>query len=182
MKKIIPINISVPAIKMDIFGETHTLAQRKRIESIIKKFHKINPYDYLLMEGAGDQVLLTKQSKEHALKEEKWSIGPRDIEFGLELDLPIIGIDVWDKKAFSVDKYTEEGYALDLTYSFGIRERRMCSVISEYLRKGRIAMIVGDTHLRTVKTKELGPASPIWERYKNDKDVVIHRSPIKEIE
>lgn len=62
---------------------------------------------------------------------------------------------------------------------FRIRESHMLTMIKRAITEfeGRvIAVVLGDTHLRSIHTKELGPASQINTELSKRRDVVIHRS------
>ena len=63
--------------------------------------------------------------------------------------------------------------------AFEIREKEMVKILSD-LPSGRIAVVVGDTHLRTIPTKELGSKSPLLDILKKYKSEII-RSNHKEI-
>lgn len=70
---------------------------------------------------------------------------------------------------------------------FAIRERVMIANITK-IRKlysagkyGRIAMVVGDTHLRTITTKELGPPT-LYNFLSSLPNMTIYRSPHREID
>lgn len=65
---------------------------------------------------------------------------------------------------------------------FKVREKCFLSVLDLYYRQGRTVLVVGDTHLRTIKTKELGQISPIVKRFANQPGVVILRTPECEIQ
>lgn len=94
------------------------------------------------------------------------------IKLAYDLNIAAVGIDV-DK---DLSTYS-------LKESFIIRETRMLSVIEKYKQKGLpCVVILGDTHLRTIKTDQLGDISPIWNKYKNDDTVKIWRTPYREIE
>lgn len=76
---------------------------------------------------------------------------------------------------------------LSLAKKFKIREAYMLTMINLSLNefKGQnIAIVVGDTHLRTKHTTELGPPSRIYSELSQRNDVIIHRSisKMKEIE
>ena len=72
---------------------------------------------------------------------------------------------------------------MSLKQQFYLREKHMLKTIQYYDNKGyRLAVQLGDTHLRTVKTKLLGDESPIYKYYNNREDCVIIRSKTKEVE
>lgn len=161
---------------VDIFGEIHTPEERTRVEDLIRSNNKITPYAFLLSEELGPNIILTKVGKEQCIKNENYNGSPRSLELAIELDIPIVGIDLWDESVYAKD--TDK----DKTHSFSVREQNMVSVITKYMAKGNCAVIVGDTHLRTVKTKMLGDPSKIVTKFKDSKQVNIYRSPDKEID
>lgn len=71
---------------------------------------------------------------------------------------------------------------LPMAELFSIRERSMLEHLNDAVEKfDRIAVVIGDTHLRTIETKELGSQSPIvtWAQ---ENDAKIVRSNYKEID
>lgn len=58
----------------------------------------------------------------------------------------------------------------------------MVKVINEFYNKGIVVVVLGDTHLRTIKTKELGDVSLIQKWAKNKPNVKIIRSQNMEIQ
>lgn len=67
--------------------------------------------------------------------------------------------------------------------SFKIREKYMLENIKKYSnQKGIICVIVGDAHLRSIKTEEFSTISPIYEWSKYNRNVKIIRSDKPEID
>ena len=161
---------------VDIYGEIHTPEERTRIENLIRSNHKTIPYDYLLSEEMGPNVIFSNVGKEQAIRNENFNGSSRSLELAIELDIPIIGIDLWDKEVYKNDTDTNK------VTSFKLREENMVKVIKEYKAKGNCAVIIGDTHLRRSKTKMLGDPSKIYTTFKNSKGVNIYRSLDKEID
>lgn len=147
--------------KVIIFGEDHSSKERTIIEN---KIRKIRP-DYLLSEELGPHRYFTGKEIRKGLKLNRYSNSDRTFKLGLELNIPVIGIDLW------------HNLPNNLKEQFKIRENHMVKVINSFKDKGLICVIVGDTHLRTIRTKELGKPSPL-----NDiKNATIYRSGNKEI-
>lgn len=167
---------------VDIYGEEHTVDERNRVEWAILDNHRRKPYQFLLCEELGPYVWHTPKDIKQAIKDRMWSISPRGLELALKLGVPAIGIDLWDDDVFAKDIKDKNGFAVNVSRSFFLRETKMVDTIEEYRRKGRLAVMLGDAHLRTVATKELGEPSLVWQRYRKDKQVVIYRSPCKEID
>lgn len=66
---------------------------------------------------------------------------------------------------------------------FEIREKHMLNLIKGYEKKHKkIVVQIGDTHLRTISTSELGEPSPIYLEFKDREDILIIRSKTGEIE
>lgn len=165
-----------------LFGEDHTKSYREIINTEIRRLHEINPFEYLILEELGPYIYLTKEKKEKGLELKRWSVGPMGLKLALELDIPAIGMDTWDKYVYAHDIFDANDYAIDITRSFKLREKKMLTTINKYYPKGNCAVIVGDSHLRTVPTTQLGEISPIYEKFKNNKDAFIIRCPHKEID
>lgn len=84
-----------------------------------------------------------------------------------------------DTKVVPLEK--EVGTFVDMKSQFKSRERSMISHLNRYHKKySRIAVVVGDTHLRTIETEELGKKSPIMEWAKRV-GAKVFRSNYKEI-
>lgn len=166
---------------MYIFGEMHTTADRVRIENEIKRLNKQAPFNQILSEELGPHSWKRKDQMETAIRNEMYSIGPRTLELGIELGCMVVGIDKWDDNTYKDDKKNPDGSYSDARRSFRLREEFMCSKIARYLSQGNSAVIVGDTHLRTVQTKELGGISLIQQRFADNPNVTIIRAPHGEI-
>lgn len=167
--------------QVDIYGETHTLEDRQRIEALIMAEHAKNKYTFLLLEELGAHRYVTAKAKEKAIEDKMYSIGPLGLELALLLNIPAIGIDTWDKSVYREDKRGADGSFADARRSFLIREQRMVDVLTRYRMLGRCAVIVGDTHLRTITTKTLGPPSYLYKKFKSDRYVKFLRAPKGEI-
>ena len=167
--------------QVDFFGEEHTPDERSRVEWMIIDAHRKTPYDYLLCEELGPHAWLTPKEIKQAIKDQMWSISPRGLELALKLGIPAVGIDCWDDATFAHDIKDKNGMAIDFRHSFLTRETKMVKTVQRYRKKGRLAVMLGDSHLRTIKTKELGDASLVWLTFRHDKDVTIYSSPKKEI-
>lgn len=170
------------ANQLVIYGEDHTTEYREVINDKINKQHKLNSFDFLLLEELGPYVYMTNKEKEQAIKNRLYSIGQMGLELAIALDIPAIGIDLWDDDVFIQDKYDKDGMAADFTRSFRLRENKMLITITEYWAKGNCAVIVGDSHLRTIRTRELGPVSQLHKHFKDLQNVTIVRCPNKEID
>jgi hypothetical protein len=163
-----------------IFGEMHSNKEDKELSyKLIKEFKP----DFLLHELLGEVEALTKEDiRKHLNNCHDRNSGPilcepslnKDIyEIGYKYNIPIIGIDFDDHKG------TLKG--LNMKRQFLIRERKMVEGIKKYYNKGKLFVVVGDTHLRTVRTGELGDISLIQKEFMNDNNVRIIRSENGEI-
>jgi len=157
-----------------IFGENHHV--RDSVETIEREIKRLKP-DYVLHELLYEDVIDNKQEARKRLSHCRIgghqcdpSINKDVYELAYKLDIPFIGIDLED---------VPQHYSLK--NKFLLREKHMVEKIKEYLGKGKIVVIVGDTHLRTIRTNELGDASLIYKEFRFDNKVKIERSKYKEI-
>lgn len=155
----------------DIFGEIHTKEDRDRIEKMILSNNHRAGYDFILTEEIGHHIALTEKDKQIGIRNHLWGISPRSYELGIKLNIPVIGIDTWEDYI----------YRKPLAEQFVLRETRMVEVIREYSLKGSCAVIVGDTHLRTIRTNELGDVSLLHKAFYKRDGFNIIRSPNCEI-
>lgn len=168
--------------KIVLYGEDHTKEYRKIINDDIILRNKQTPFDYLVLEELGPHSYFTQKEKVKAIKNQMWSVGPMGLQLAIELDIPAIGMDLWNDDTYKDDVFDDEDFAIDITRSFMLREKQMLEKITKYYAKGNVAVIVGDSHLRTVKTTQLGDVSPIYLHFKNDANATIVRCPHKEID
>ena len=193
-----PNEINLDGISVVVIGEMHGSSSDYEFQ-----YNLINRYepDIILNELAINLVLDTMAKKKHYLEivrkdediDECFPMYP-----GLDMlemlvnkinkDIPCIGIDYtpgWkgvDRQRM-LEIFRENKETGIYKESFEIRESRMISVINQHVNKHKkIVIIVGDTHLRTIRTKELGDVSPIYHKFKNWKNALIIRSKTREIE
>ncbi len=162
-----------------VYGEMHTTAERNRVERLIREHHKQKPFRFLLSEEVGPYRYRTPAEIHRAIKDKMYSISDRSFHLALELNLPVIGIDVWSSKIHRLDKKDEDGFYTDCRESFYHRELYMVDVIRRYKENGRVAVIVGDSHLRLEANQVMGEASPISVTLGGD--TLIIRSSNKEV-
>ena len=173
-------HVSVGAHEVILFGEMHTPEERDEIERLIKRCHAVKPFNFLLSEEVGPYETFTNPGKLKAIKDKEWSISPRSYELGIALNVPVIGIDIWDKEIFKDDIYQGDKL-VNCSKSFTTRETHMKSVILQCaIKRRRIAVIVGDSHLRQQKNPVMGEPSVLTQFF--DRDFLIVRSPISEVE
>jgi hypothetical protein len=149
-----------------IFGEHYNQVERGRINDHIRRINELVGVNFILSEEIGEQVLSTLASKRSAIDRGAYSVSKDSIELSIELNIPMVGIDDW----------TNTGNDLSTPANVAIREKRMNTVIGNYLTRGVIVVIVTDIHLRKSTTSSLGPASPIWTKYRTNRKVVFVRS------
>ena len=158
-----------------IFGETHSnMDEIKDYFNIIKQFKP----DFYLHELIFEDKCFSNRILQNRIKNcDKENLCDSRFnkfiyEFALENNLKLVGIDLDIK----FDR-------MSLKQQFYLREKHMLKTIQYYDNKGyRLAVQLGDTHLRTVKTKLLGDESPIYKYYNNREDCIIIRSKTKEVE
>lgn len=151
-----------------IYGENHS--DKKEIRKINKQIRLRKP-DFILHELLyEDRVLNKKQALNRLNNCKEGSVcDPRlnkDLyQLAFDLEIPIIGIDLKIKNN-----------NLSLKDKFKLREHHMMEMIYKYHRKGNIIVIVGDTHLRTIKTKILGEPF-LHNIFKNKAEIIRSSSP-----
>jgi hypothetical protein len=140
--------------KLYILGEDHN--SLKEIARINERIKAIKP-DYLLHELLYTDLCLTREEIKQRLDacSEGGICDPRlnkDIyELGYAENIPLVGIDL-----------DLSGSArMTLRKQFELREKQMVKMIEQYRTKGTVVVVVGDAHLRTQSTTELGQSSPI---------------------
>lgn len=162
-----------------IVGERH---RNKEDEQMVMDLISVAKPKCVLVEALGDLVLPDKKTKEHqmTLDTDVFYYGgftKHWIELSLKYpDVLFVGMEYTG--------WTEEQAHNDFPYkkSFAIREAHFLKMIKSYAKKGTVIAVTGDTHLRSIKTSELGPVSPIYSAYINDSKAVIIRSAKGEIE
>lgn len=158
--------------KMLIFGEIHKDNNGiKKINKIIEKFHP----NYILHEMIPPGTIISPlEAKEKLLNKDYLNhlqVEIQDIlELSVKLQVPLVGIDA--------DEFELKEAGKNIQNQFLIRENRMLKHIDQYfaLPKMKIAVVIGDTHLRFFATKELGYQSPITKTYQYDNDTLIIRA------
>lgn len=160
-----------------LYGEMHTRADRDRIERAIREAHRETPFKYLLSEEAGPYRYLSKLALEQAINGKMYSISDRSFTLGIELGIPVIGIDNWEDATYEKDKKWPDGRYMDCRHSFNVREHQMVKVLREYAPKGRVALIVGDSHLREKRNLVMGAPSPLYTTYAGKPGFEIIRAP-----
>lgn len=164
-----------------IYGEVHTMADRARVARLLRFDNLASPFDFILSEEAGPNVLDTPAKLRKAIADRNYAISPGSYELALKYGIPCIGIDTWDADAHQFDEKDLKGVYIDCSYSFAVRERRMLAVVKEYSAKGRCAVLLGDPHIRTKPNRVMGPASPIYTELCGDPSVFFIRSPLAEV-
>lgn len=113
--------------------------------------------DYLLLEVIGKHRFLTKQERQQAKKtdvymDKVYLPGYNSDAFKLanDLNVPMIGIDIWDKPYQWPEEWDELWPKEDdhIENSHRIREANMVKVAEEFINKGKCLLIVGAEHLR----------------------------------
>ena len=145
-----------------IYAEYHTLPVRLKINNMIRK----NKPDFLLSEEIGSYRYYTNKEKEKAIKNEMYSTGPESLKLSIELNIPIIGFDTWNYDKNKSDK--------DI---FQIREKAMLKVLKEFENKGNIAIICGESHIRSNEdpSVKILDESVLYNYCKNKNNIQIIR-------
>jgi pheromone shutdown protein TraB len=151
-----------------IYGENHN--SQKEIRKINNQIRLRKP-DFILHELLyEDKVLNKKQALSRLANCKEGSLcDPRlnkDLyQLSFDLNIPMIGIDL---------EITDDN--LSLKDKFKLRETHMIEMINKYHKKGNIIVVVGDTHLRTIKTKILGEPL-LYNAFKNKAKIIRSKFP-----
>lgn len=169
--------------KLIIIGENHVSKQSENFTlDVIDTVRS----DFLLQEHTGWRDVVTERDKKlwlNAVHPETKNVDRSKYPYNmfthkwllhsLEHHFALIGIDYkpandsWDEFLHVVDK-------AELDASFRVREERMVEVLHKYKGKGGCAVAsIGNDHIRSVAGGGYKKVSPIWEEFKNDKDVLI---------
>lgn len=141
------------------FGERH--GHSKDMNVVRKIIEYVEP-DYVIVEVLADLILDNKRAKEKALKlDEKDLFYERLtmmwIELASDYDMPFIGMELTEQDDLKGKSLSEH---------FEARETHWIKIIKKYVTSSnRVLVICGDTHLRTIKCKELGDKSPLYKTF-----------------
>lgn len=153
--------------KVNIYGEIHS--DRDEVQRIYSEIDKFKP-DVLLHELLYEDICLSRDVIKDRLTDCK--IGslcdPRfnkDIyEYGYTNNIPLIGIDKENTNGSIKEKFLS-------------REEHMLLSIESYMKKySRIAVVVGDTHIRTKRSIALGESSIIYRTLHHNPNIKFIRS------
>lgn len=158
-----------------VFGEIHN--NTASVKNINNEIRKIKP-DFILHELLYDDKCLTQIEVSNRLN--NCSIGgkcdPRinkDIyQLGYDLKAKLIGIDLdiaYPKR-------------LKIGEQFRRRESHMLRLIEQYCLEDsdlKIVIVVGDTHLRSKVSKDLGSSSVLSRFFSNNKNFIVNRAPLE---
>lgn len=161
-----------------IVGERH--GQWEDLSLVKHLIETMNP-KFVLVEMLGDAVLSDMSDKRLFARYPVSKLYYGDMtklwsNIALEHDVEFIGIEYTDLMG------KPKAMRDDLVVSFKLRERHFMKMIDQYAKRGKVIVVVGDTHLRTIETVELGAISPLYLKYINDESSAIIRSQIGEIE
>lgn len=165
-----------------VIGENHYNAA-KDLASVIKAFAP----SLVLTEHIGYLRLNTTALVKHRLNNIHSPTMPRNrytvewLKLAIDLNIGLIGIDYLPNATGKrgVEEFERVVYQENIVTSFQKRESRMRTVVDEHAKLGnRFVVCVGDTHLRTSHTEELGPGSSLAEYVLNDSRCVVTRLDI----
>lgn len=160
-----------------IFGEVYSELDRERVSDEIRELYYAGNIDFLLVEDIGPYKALNTDMAIKNKTEGNFKYSARSYDLAMELKIPVIGIDNWEKKTYFRDVYNESGACTDCSHSYGIRENRMLDCITKYSNLGNCAVIIEDFHLRGTPNILMGDVSVIIKRYLNNPKVSIFHSP-----
>ena len=164
-------NKDISFYKMLILGEMHQDAHGIKVQN--KLIEKFKP-NYILHEMVPPGDIIDPKEARRKLNDKDvmnhLQIDYSDIlVLGAKLNCTLVGIDALQSSMKNTN---------DIKTLFVIRESKMIQHIDQFyaLPSVRIAVVVGDTHLRYFKTNEIGFESPIIKKYINDEDTLIIRA------
>lgn len=169
-------------VKMDVIivGERHGNLDD---ENLVLKLCKTFKPNTVLVEGLGDLSLPSMEVKKEALNIKKEDLYYHEftrhwINLSIKAgDIPFKGMEYvdWEKDDLNIK-------GMSYKESFKIREAHFLRMIRKYAKVGKVLAVCGDTHMRSIVTKVLGPVSPIYKAYINNPKAAIVRSAEGEIE
>lgn len=147
-----------------IYGEAHF--QKESLDFIAEEIRRIKP-QVLIHELLNDAVLSVPDVRKQLAKCDGTDWCDPDVnqdifKLASSLKIPLMGCDLSQAQL-------ELNKKLPLREQFALREKRMLEILRVIpnSRFARVVCVVGDIHLRTKSTPELGPASVIAEAVKN---------------
>lgn len=163
--------------RLIIVGEIHGNVAD---ENVVRDLIRVWKPDYVLCEVLGDLELLSREDKYKKLSLPASYFYHEDytkhwIKIAYEYPIPFIGMEYTKWKPGELER-------MGLAESFSRREDHWMKVIGKYVSLGKVLVVCGDTHLRTIQTKQLGRISPLYSRYGQDKTALIVRTLRGEIE
>lgn len=171
--------------KLTFIGEMHTLEEEARVDKLIKEGRYLKSKErFLLLEGLDDlefpfpvDIYKYPGLRLYAGNKKRLRLAQYLRASAIGIDYPSTELSIYRNDVW------KDGVAVDLTHSFKLREARMLETVKHYHALGDCVVVVGDTHLRTVASpKDLGPVSPLYEEFKNNRHAEFIRSPVGEIE
>lgn len=134
-----------------LIGDQHSAAFWNHNHNAFRDFKP----DFLLLEVIGKHRYMTKEHRDKAKKSYVYmpnsnNPGYNGDAFKLadDLDIPMIGIDIWDKPYVFPKGWEQLDKHTNFEYSHSIRERQMVDTLLEFEGKGKFLLIVGAEHLR----------------------------------
>lgn len=111
--------------------------------------------DYLLLEVIGKHRYLNQKQRNIAKSTDVYMGNAKQMgynsdafELADDLDIPMIGIDIWTKPYVWPVAWGNPIRECSLGLSHLVREARMTRVANEFLSEGKVLLIVGAEHLR----------------------------------
>lgn len=170
------LKLALKKSKIIMVGEDHNDDYcRKFIEQLIKEF---NP-KYFLTEHTQYLSVYPNEFKKRLDTLGKDGLPKNNyteywLKIGMKYNIPFIGMD-YKPKNNELKDFEKVVYKDNMVKSFKLRETDMCKDIHLYSKKGKILVQVGDSHLRTTKSKYFGDASPLYTEFASREDVTIFR-------
>lgn len=160
-----------------IFGEVHDEVDRTRVANAIRQLHREGKINYILADDIG---MHSAQSPVVAVKhknDNNFRTSSRTYDLCIELRIPVIGIDSWEKKLYLRDVINEKGECINQISSTTIRENKMADMINKYSLLGNCAVVVEESRIRGLPSKKLGETSIIVKKFLCDPNVKFFPTP-----
>lgn len=161
-----------------IFAEVHDDADRTRVADAVRLLHREGKIDIILADDIGMHSAQSPVAAAKHKKDENYRISPRTYDLCLELNIPAIGIDNWEKKLYLRDVHNDKGECINQISSTTIRENKMADMINKYALLGNCAVIVEESRVRGLPSKRLGGTSVIVKKFLCDPNVKFFSSPV----
>lgn len=162
-----------------IFSETTDPQDRERVKQAIIRLHQQSPLAYILAIDIGSHQVQPNQTTDWQTNPSRYHHSPRTYELGQQLNIPVIGIDTWEKRVYLRDRM-RDGRVVDQVASLSLRETRMVENILKYGALGACAVIVNDINLRGLPSSTYGDTSLLIKKLLCQDNVTFCPTPLSD--